>query len=391
LDEDVMKKIVILGSTGSIGTNTLDVIRRFPDHFQVVGLTARSNNVKLEEQIRRFKPEVVSLADEKAALALGKKFRRSGIEVLAGETGTVEVARMAGSNLVVSGMVGGAGLLPTFSAVQSGKSVALANKETLVMAGEIIQREARQKKVQILPIDSEHSAIFQVMVSERPQDVRRIILTASGGPLLRFSNKAKRTVSPKEALAHPTWKMGPKISIDSATLMNKGFEIMEARWLFDAPPEKIDVVIHHQSIIHSMVEFVDRSVVAQMGLPDMRIPISYALHYPERAPLSLPSLSLDEIGQLTFEKPNLKSFPLLSCAYEALKAGGSVPAVLNAANEEAVEAFLSERIGFLDIHKVIRRTMDAHLPTAIRTLDDVISADREARLEARRQIGRCGA
>lgn len=386
-----MKKIVILGSTGSIGTNTLDVIRRFPDHFQVVGLTARSNNVKLEEQIRRFKPKVVSLSDEKAALALGKKFRRAGVEVLAGEAGTVEVARMAESDLVVSGMVGGAGLLPTFSAVQSGKSVALANKETLVMAGEIIQREARQKRVQILPIDSEHSAIFQVMVSERLQDVRRIILTASGGPLLRFSNKAKRTVTPREALAHPTWKMGPKISIDSATLMNKGFEIMEARWLFDAPPEKIDVVIHHQSIIHSMVEFVDRSVVAQMGLPDMRVPISYALHYPERAPLSLPSLSLEEVGQLTFEKPNLKAFPLLSCAYEALKAGGSVPAVLNAANEEAVEAFLSEKIGFLDIHKVIRRTMDAHLPTAIRTLDDVISADRGARLEARRQIQRCSA
>jgi 1-deoxy-D-xylulose-5-phosphate reductoisomerase len=385
-----MKRIVILGSTGSIGTNTLDVIRRFPDRFQVVGLTARSNNVKLEEQIRRFKPKVVSLSDEKAALALGKKIRRSGIEVLAGEAGTVEVARMTEGDLVVSGMVGGAGLLPTFSAVQSGKSVALANKETLVMAGEIIQREARQKRVQILPIDSEHSAIFQVMGSERPQDVRRIILTASGGPLLRLSNKAKQTVSPKEALAHPTWKMGPKISIDSATLMNKGFEIMEARWLFDAPPEKIDVVIHHQSIIHSMVEFVDRSVVAQMGLPDMRVPISYALHYPERAPLSLPSLSLDEVGQLTFEKPNLRSFPLLSCAYEALKAGGSVPAVLNAANEEAVEAFLSEKIGFLDIHKVIRRTMDAHLPSAIRTLDDVISADRGARLEARRLIQRMG-
>lgn len=386
-----MKKIVILGSTGSIGTNTLDVIGRFPDRFQVVGLTARSNNVKLEEQIRRFKPKVVSLADEKAALALERKFRRSGLEVLSGEAGTVEVAKMTEGELVVSGMVGGAGLLPTFSAIQSGKNVALANKETLVMAGEIIQREARQKRVQILPIDSEHSAIFQVMVSERPEDVRRIILTASGGPLLRFSQAAKRTVSPKKALAHPTWKMGPKISIDSATLMNKGFEIMEARWLFDAPPEKIDVVIHHQSIIHSMVEFVDRSVVAQMGLPDMRVPISYALHFPERAPLSLPSLCLEEIGQLTFEKPNLKAFPLLTCAYEALKAGGSVPSVLNAANEEAVDAFLSEKIGFLDIHKVIRRTMDAHLPHAIRTLDDVLSADRWARIEGRRQIERCRA
>ncbi|MBI3805834.1 MAG: 1-deoxy-D-xylulose-5-phosphate reductoisomerase [Nitrospirae bacterium] len=386
-----MKKIVILGSTGSIGTSTLDVISRFPERFKVVGLTARSNNVKLEEQIRRFKPQVVSLSDEKAASVLSKRLRRAGIEVLAGEKGTVEVARMAEGELVVSGMVGGAGLLPTFSAIQSGKSVALANKETLVMAGEIIQREAELRKVRILPIDSEHSAIFQVMASERPEAVRRIILTASGGPLLRFSNAQRRAVTPQIALAHPTWKMGPKISIDSATLMNKGFEIMEARWLFGAPPEKIDVIIHPQSIIHSMVEFIDRSVVAQMGLPDMRVPISYALHYPERAPLSLPSLSLEEIGQLTFEKPNLKAFPLLGCAYEALKTGGSVPAVLNAANEEGVEAFLSEKIGFLDIYKVIRNTLDAHLPHPIRTLEDVLSADRWARVEAQRQIGKYAA
>ncbi len=381
-----MKRIVILGSTGSIGTSTLDVVDRFPDCFQVVGLTARSNNVKLEDQIKRYRPKLVSLEDEKAARTLRKKLRSTGIEILSGEEGAVEVARMPGADFVVSGMVGGAGLLPTYAAIQSGKNVALANKETLVMAGEIIQREARQRRVQILPIDSEHSAIFQVMVSERPENLRRIILTASGGPLLRFSERAKRAVTPKVALAHPTWKMGPKISIDSATLMNKGFEIIEARWLFDVPPEKIDVVIHHQSIIHSMVEFVDRSVVAQMGLPDMRVPISYALHYPKRASLSLPSLGLEEIGRLTFEKPNLKSFPLLSCAYEALKAGGSVPAVLNAANEAAVEAFLSERIGFLDIHKVVRKTIDAHLPHPIRTLPEVLSADRWAREEAHRWI-----
>ena len=385
-----MKNIVILGSTGSIGTNTLDVIGRFPERFRVVGLTARSNNVKLEEQIRRFKPRVVSLMEEPAAAALSKKFKRSGPEIWTGVEGAVEIARLPDADLIVSGMVGAAGLLPTFSAIQAGKAVALANKETLVMAGEIIQREVRLRKVQILPIDSEHSAIFQVLSGERREDLKRIILTASGGPFLRFTEKMKRKVSPKEALAHPNWKMGPKISVDSATLMNKGLEIIEARWLFDAPPEKIDVVIHRQSIVHSMVEFVDRSVVAQLGLPDMRIPISYALHYPERAPLSLPSLCLEEIGQLTFEKPNLKSFPLLSSAYEALKAGGTLPSVLNAANEEAVGAFLAERIGFMEIPRVIRKTMDAHLPAAVQTMEDVMEADRWSRLEAQRWIEKYG-
>ena len=381
-----MKNIVILGSTGSIGTNSLDVISRFPERFKVVGLTAGTNHVKLEDQIRRFRPKVVALMDEKAAILLSKKVRRLGVEVLAGMEGAVEVARLREGDLVVSGMVGAAGLLPTLSAVQNHKTVALANKETLVMAGEIIQKEARLRNVTILPIDSEHSAVFQVLSGERREDVRRIILTASGGPFLGLSNKMKRKVSPKEALAHPNWKMGPKISIDSATLMNKGLEIIEARWLFDAPPEQIDVVIHPQSIIHSMVEFVDRSVVAQMGLPDMRVPISYALNYPERMSLSLPSLCLEEIGQLTFEKPDLKAFPLLSCAYEALKGGGTLPSVLNAANEEAVHAFLSEKVGFLDINKVIYKTMDAHLPEAVKGLDDVISADRWARFEAQKWI-----
>ncbi|MFQ5950234.1 MAG: 1-deoxy-D-xylulose-5-phosphate reductoisomerase, partial [Nitrospiria bacterium] len=235
-------------------------------------------------------------------------------------------------------------------------------------------------------IDSEHAAIFQVLSGERHEDLRRIILTASGGPLIDFTREMKRRVSPKEALAHPNWKMGPKISIDSATLMNKGLEIIEARWFFDVPPEKIDVVIHRQSIVHSMVEFVDRSVVAQMGLPDMRVPISYALHYPNRAPLSLPSLELEEIGQLTFERPDRKAFPLLSCAYEALKGGGTLPSVLNAVNEAAVEAFLVEKIGFIEIEQVVQQTLDAHCPQAIKTLDDAVSADQWARLEAQRWI-----
>lgn len=381
-----MKNVVILGSTGSIGANTLDVIGRFPERFRVLGLTARSDNVKLEEQIKRFRPKVVSLMDERAALLLSKKSKRLGLEVLSGEKGAVEVARLSEGDLVVSAMVGAAGLLPTLSAIEEGKTIALANKETLVMAGEIIRREAERRKVAILPIDSEHSAVFQAMAGSRREDLKRIILTASGGPFLDFSEKRKRGVSPREAVAHPNWKMGPKISVDSATLMNKGLEIIEARWLFDLPPEKIDVVIHRQSIIHSMVEFVDRSVIAQLGLPDMRVPISYALHYPERAPLSLPSLNLEEVGALTFERPNVKAFPLLTRAYEALKAGGTVPAVLNAANEEAVGAFLAEKIGFMKIAQVVRKTIDAHLPGAVRALGDVTAADRWARSEAGRWI-----
>ncbi len=377
-----MKKIIILGSTGSIGTNTLDIISRFPERFEVVGLATRSNHVKLEEQIRQFRPKVVSLIEKEAAEELTRRLSGCKPEVLTGIEGLMEVARLSEGELVVSAMVGAAGLLPTLAAIQSRKTVALANKETLVMAGEIIQKEARLQNVQILPVDSEHAAIFQILSGERHSDVAKIILTASGGPLLGFSEERKKTVSPKEALAHPNWKMGPKISIDSATLMNKGLEIIEARWLFDMPPEKIDVLIHRQSIIHSLVEFFDRSVVAQMGLPDMRVPISYALHYPERAPLPFPSLSLEEIGTLTFERVDLPAFPLLGCAREALKTGGTLPSVLNAANEVAVTAFLNGRIGFHKIHPIVRETMDAHTLSMVNTLDEVISADHWARIYA---------
>jgi len=381
-----MKKIVILGATGSIGDNTLDIISRFPDRLQILGLTANSHDVKLEKLIRTYAPKVVALADPKAATALENRMGRGGVEVLAGIEGLVEVARLAEADLVISAIVGAAGLLPTLAAIQAGKTVALANKEPLVMAGEIIKREAELNGVSLLPIDSEHSAIFQILHGERHEDIKRLILTASGGPLLRYSDEQKRGVSQKEALAHPNWKMGPKISIDSATLMNKGLEIIEARWLFDLPPDKIDVVIHPQSIIHSMVEFVDRSVVAQMGLPDMRTPISYVLHYPERAPLALPSLDLAAVGTLTFEKPDLKAFPLLSTAYETLKTGGTLPSVLNAANEEAVDAFLNAQIGFSDITPVIQRTLEAHSPQPAQALEEVIEADRWARTEGRRWI-----
>jgi 1-deoxy-D-xylulose-5-phosphate reductoisomerase len=381
-----MKNIVILGATGSIGMNTLDVISRFPDRFRVVGLTVRSNDVKLEALIKQFRPKVVSLVDEAAAAALSKRLNGSGTEVLSGMEGCIEVARFPECDFVISAIVGAAGLLPTLAAIQNNKVVALANKETLVMAGEIIQKEARSRNVPLIPIDSEHSAIFQVLSGERHEDMRRLILTASGGPLIDFTEEMKETVSPAVALAHPNWKMGPKISIDSATLMNKGLEVIEARWFFDAPPEKIDVVIHRQSIIHSMVEFVDRSVVAQMGLPDMRVPISYALHYPERAPLALPSLQLEEIGTLTFEKPDREAFPLLTCAYDALKGGGTLPSVLNAVNEEAVEAFLSEKIRFVEIAKVVQQTMASHHPQELGTLDDVVEADQWARREGQKWI-----
>ncbi|MFQ5543532.1 MAG: 1-deoxy-D-xylulose-5-phosphate reductoisomerase [Nitrospiria bacterium] len=383
-----MKKIVILGATGSIGTNTLDIISRFPDQFQVVGLTAKSSDARLEEIINTFHPKVVSLQNEKSAASLASRLNDSTVEIMAGEEGAVEVARFPEADLVISGIVGAAGLFPTLSAIRAGKTVALANKETMVMAGEIVQREAQAHKVSILPIDSEHSAIFQVLSGERHDDIKRIILTASGGPLLGYSEQMKQKVTPEVALAHPNWKMGPKISIDSATMMNKGLEIIEARWLFDLPPEKIDVVIHPQSIVHSLVEFVDRSVIAQMGLPDMRVPISYVLHYPGRSPLSLPSLDLAKIGSLTFEAPDMKGFPLLSAAYDALSGGGTLPSVLNAANEEAVNAFLDEKIAFIEIHKVVRETLESHTPKPAKTLEDVLAADQWARVEGQKWIKR---
>jgi len=381
-----MKKIVILGATGSIGTSALDIIRRFPHHFELIGLTAKSNGLKLEQIAREFEPKLVALQDEKAAQALDIRLSATKVEVLAGQEGIVSVACLAEADLVISAIVGAAGLLPTLSAIQAGKTVALANKEPLVMAGEIIQKAASRRGVSILPIDSEHSAIFQVLVGEKYTQIKRVILTASGGPLLGMSPEMKRSISPKQALAHPNWKMGPKISIDSATLMNKGLEVIEAQWLFGLSSDKIDVVIHPQSIIHSMVEFHDRSVVAQMGLPDMRVPIAYVLHYPDRASLPFPSLDLTEIGTLSFEEPDRAAFPLLSTAYDVLKEGGTLPSVLNAANEVAVAAFLKEDIAFGQIEVVIQETLSAHSTCPAETLEDVIEADRWARTQAQAQV-----
>ena len=387
-----MKKIVLLGSTGSIGANALQLAADFPDRFQVVGLTAGSNNDKLLAQIRRFRPRSAALADEAAADRLRRQCRSRPdlrglkIEILSGMDGLVRVATLDEADIVVSAIVGSAGLVPTLEAIRAKKTIALANKEPLVMAGPIVQQEARRQGVAILPVDSEHSAIFQSMAGQRRSDVRRLILTASGGPLIDLPLAKRRTIKPAQALKHPTWRMGTKITIDSATLMNKGLEVIEARWLFDIPPDRIDVVIHRQSIVHSMVEFLDGSVIAQMGVPDMRGPLAYALNYPERLPLRLPALDLTRVKTLTFEPPDLKKFPCLGYAYEAIKAGGSLPSVLNAANEVAVQAFLSGRIGFLEIARTIRKTMDEHVPQPVKNLEDVMEADRWGRDRALKYV-----
>jgi 1-deoxy-D-xylulose-5-phosphate reductoisomerase len=289
---------------------------------------------------------------------------------------------MPNADLVISAIVGGAGLVPTLAAITAGKQVALANKEPMVMAGQLMQEEARRHGVRIFPVDSEHSAIFQSMEGHRREDIRHLILTASGGPLWDLSLEQMRHVKPAQALQHPNWKMGAKITIDSATLMNKGLEVVEARWLFDVPPSQIEVLVHRESIVHSLVEYRDGSVLAQLGLPDMRTPISYAMKYPERLPLDPPPLDLAAVGKLTFYRPDHERFPCLGFGYEALRVGGTMPATLNAANEVAVAAYLQERIGFLDIAAVIRGTMDAHAPREVRSLDDALEADRWAREKA---------
>ena len=377
-----MKHIVILGSTGSIGTNTLDIVDRFPQEFRVVGLTAGSNDEKLEAQIRKFRPAFAALANEAAAARLRDRCADLPVKILAGNEGVAEVAQSQEAELVISAIVGGAGLLPTLAAIRAGKQIALANKEPMVMAGALMQAEAKKHHVRIFPIDSEHSAIFQSLEGHRREDVKRIILTASGGPLWGFSREQLQDVSPERALQHPNWKMGSKITIDSATLMNKGLEVIEARWLFDIPETQIEVLVHRESIIHSLVEYTDRSVIAQLGLPDMRTPISYAMRYPERMPLDLPSLDLTEISTLTFFKPDHERFPCLQLGYEALRIGGTMPATMNAANEVAVEAFLQNGIRFLDIPDIIRSTMESHAPRPIDALDDALEADRWARDKA---------
>jgi len=381
-----MKRITILGSTGSIGRSALDIVSTNRDKFRVFGLTAGNNISLLEEQIRSFSPEVVAVADEESARELKKRMRRkagSSPEILSGRKGVSDVAAHGRTNFVLSAIVGAAGLMPTLAAIHSGKKIGLANKEALVMAGKIVMREAKKFGSKILPVDSEHSAIFQCMAGHRKCDVKRIILTASGGPFVGKSKKSLGKITPEQALNHPRWKMGKKITIDSATLMNKGFEVIEAHHLFGLPAERIDVVVHPESIVHSMVEFNDGACIAQLSVPDMKGPIAYALTYPARLCDVIDGLSLDKVGSLTFRKPENRSFPCLSYAYEALEAGGTMPSVMNAANEVAVHAFLSRRISFTDVPVVIRKIMDRHAVAEDKELGVIIEADRWARERAK--------
>ena len=384
-----MKRIVILGSTGSIGSSTLDVVSRFPDRFQIVGLAAGSNDQILEDQIRTFQPKVVALSCQDAAKRLRARVGNVQVEVLDGEPGLCEVARFPQCDLVISAIVGGAGLKPTLSAIQAGRQVALANKEPMVMAGQLMQQEAHKYGVTTFPIDSEHSAIFQSMEGHRKVDIRRVVLTASGGPFWDWPATDFEDITPEQALKHPNWKMGAKITTDSATLMNKGLEVIEARWLFDLPASQIDVVIHRESIIHSLVEYCDGSVISQLGHPDMRTPISYAMNYPERVPLHPPLLDLGKIGKLTFFPPDTEKFPCLQLAYDALAGGAGLPATLNAANEVAVHAFLNNQIAFLDIPKVIEETMAAYCPTPLSTIEEVLDVDQWARRTAEEIMKTC--
>ena len=377
-----MKHIVILGSTGSIGASTLDVVSKFPHHFSILGLTAGTNAEKLEQQIRTFNPRVVALTSEAAAQSLRTRLSDHPVEILSGEQGLCTVASLPDSDLVISAIVGGAGLMPTMAAIRAGCSVALANKEPMVMAGELMQAESRKQGKRIFPIDSEHSAVFQSLEGHRKADVRRIVLTASGGPFWSWSLDQMKHVTLEQALQHPNWKMGAKITVDSATLMNKGLEVIEARWLFDIPPAQIDILVHRESIIHALVEYRDGSVMAQLGLPDMRTPIAYAMNYPERIPLDPPPLDLGKIGNLTFYPPDFEKFPCSKLAYDALQEGGGLPASLNAANEIAVQAFLNKEIAFLDISRIIQETMNAYTPKPLESIEDALETDRWSREKA---------
>ncbi len=379
-----MKRLAILGCTGSIGVTTLDIAARFPERFTVVALAAGKNVTRLAEQVMRFRPALVAVGDAGAASALRALVPAYHGAIVCGPEGLRAVATAAEAELVVSALVGAAGLLPTLDAIAAGKDVALANKEVLVVAGELVTRAAQRARVNLFPLDSEHNAIFQALRGHRREDLRRIILTASGGPFLHRPLHELRHATRDDALRHPTWKMGDKITIDSATLMNKGLEVIEAHWLFGVDADQIAVLIHPQSIVHSMVEYVDGSVLAQMGIPDMSIPISYILAYPERLPMDhLPALDLVGAVDLEFAEPDVSKFPCLTLAYRALRTGGTVPAVLNAANEVLVEAFLRGTIRFLDIPRILASVLDAHSATAAADLDTLLAADHWARAEAR--------
>ena len=378
-----MKNITILGSTGSIGKNVLNVIRSFPGRFRVVGLAAGKNINLLREQAEAFQPLFISVSEEESAEKLKQMMAPEWHDrIVHGRYGVEQVATIASADTVVSAIVGAAGLPPTYAAIKAGKDIALANKETLVMAGNLIIDAVERYKVNLLPVDSEHNAIFQALAAGRHQDVNRILLTASGGPLRNIPENQLWDVSPNQALAHPNWDMGKKISIDSASLMNKGLEVIEAKWLFGVELDKIEVLIHPQSIVHSMVEFIDGSIIAQMGVPDMRVPIAYALTYPERIRVGLPPLNLLKQGVLTFLAPDFGKFPALTLAYKACKLGGIAPAVLNAANEVAVESFLDCKIRFPEIALTVAETINRTKKRKADSIETILDADLNARVLA---------
>jgi 1-deoxy-D-xylulose-5-phosphate reductoisomerase len=384
-----MKTVSILGATGSIGTNALDIVSRFPERFSVCALAAHTNVDLLVRQIKRFEPRLAAVADADHARRLKDRLpATSKVEIVFGEAGYVEAAARAGADVVLSAMVGAAGLVPTLAAIDAGADIALANKETLVMAGALVMDRVAARGVKLMPVDSEHSAIFQSLAGHRDNAVSEILLTASGGPFLNRPADTFDAIGPDDALKHPNWSMGRKISIDSATLMNKGLEVIEAHWLFGVDYQRIKVVVHPQSIVHSMVVYEDGAVMAQMGVPDMKGAIAYGLSHPQRLPLGVPAPDFAAIGQLTFEAPDRERFPCLSLAYDAGRAGGCQPAVLNAANEIAVAAFLDRRLPFTGIHAVIERTLGDHPADAGADIEPIIAADHWARQRARELIRR---
>ena len=382
----MVKQLCILGSTGSIGTQTLDVVRAYPDRYQVYAICANTSVDKLVEQAKEFKPEVVCIADESLYESLNAQLSPLNIKVWAGAEAIAEVVTMPSIDIVVAAMVGYAGLKPTIEAIKAGKTIALANKETLVVAGEIICELAQQYHTPILPVDSEHSAIFQSLVGEDRSEIEKILLTASGGPFRTFSLEQMKTVTAADALKHPNWEMGAKITIDSASMMNKGFEVIEAKWLFGVPVEKIQVLVHPQSIVHSAVQFTDGAIKAQLGAPDMRLPIQYALSFPERLASDFPRADLFALKDLSFEEPDLNRFPNLGLAYEAMRRGGNIPCVLNAANEVVNKAFRDGRCGFLTMSEVIANTMDKSPLIQKPTYENYVETDKEARRIAEEEL-----
>jgi len=384
-----VRSITLLGATGSVGLRTLEIVSAFPDEFRVAGLAARGSNVeRLADLCRKYSPRAVALLDGGAVDRLARALGPPLPELLRGAEGLATLAAEVPSDIVLSALVGGAGLLPTMAAIQAGKPIALANKETLVMAGALMTAAAREHKVPLLPVDSEHSAIFQCLAGHNRSDVHRIILTASGGPFREWPKEKLAEATVADALRHTTWKMGAKITVDSATLMNKGLEIIEARWLFDVRPDQVQVVVHPQSIVHSMVEYIDGAVLAQLGVADMGIPILYALTYPERRPTPAERLNLTRVGPLTFAEPDCDKFRCLALARAVVERDDASPVVLNAANEVAVAAFLEGRLRFVRIPELIERTLAARAPGRLRSIEDCVAVDLEARRLAAELLGR---